>query len=82
LGGPYTQVVVSGSSFGEMAMHFIERYELMAIKLPSKFELRRFCRATNSTGVIKLGRPAADELGFASNIDVKAGTTHIHPPCH
>jgi T-complex protein 1 subunit theta len=65
------KVVVSGQSFGEMAMHFIERYGLMAIKMPSKFELRRFCRATNSTGIIKLGRPSADELGYVSSIDVK-----------
>jgi T-complex protein 1 subunit theta len=43
----------------------------MAIKMPSKFELRRFCRATNSTGIIKLGRPSADELGYVSSIDVK-----------
>jgi T-complex protein 1 subunit theta len=64
-------VVVSGQSFGEMAMHFIERYGLMAIKLPSKFELRRFCRAVNATGIIKLGRPAADELGYVSSIDVR-----------
>merc|ERR1712100_991663 len=35
-----------------MAMHFIERYNLMAIKITSKFELRRFCRATNATGVV------------------------------
>ena len=65
------KVVVSGQSFGEMAMHFIERYGLMAIKMPSKFELRRFCRATNATGIIKLGRPSADELGYVSAIDIK-----------
>ena len=65
------KVVVSGQSFGEMAMHFIERYGLMAIKMPSKFELRRFCRATNATGIIKLGRPSADELGYVSSIDVR-----------
>jgi len=65
------KVVVSGQSFGEMALHFIERYGLMAIKMPSKFELRRFCRATNAVGLIKLARPAADELGYVSQIDVK-----------
>ena len=65
------KVVVSGQSFGEMALHFIERYGLMAIKMPSKFELRRFCRATNAVGLIKLARHAADELGYVSQIDVK-----------
>ena len=32
--------------------------------MPSKFELRRFCRAVNATGIIKLGRPQADDDGF------------------
>ena len=64
------KVVVSGQSFGEMALHFIECYDLMAIKISSKFELRRFCRATNATGIIKLGRPSADELGYVSSIDL------------
>jgi len=63
-------VVVSSQTFGEMALHFIERYKMMAVKIPSKFELRRFCRAVNATGIIKLGAPTADELGFVSKIDV------------
>lgn len=38
------QVVVAGSAIGEMAMHFIEQAGLMAVRIPSKFDLRRFCR--------------------------------------
>lgn len=40
------KVVVGHQAFGEMALHFIEKHGMMAIKIPSKFELRRFCRAT------------------------------------
>jgi chaperonin GroEL (HSP60 family) len=40
------QVVAAGSAFGEMALHFIEKYKMMAVRIPSKFELRRFCRCT------------------------------------
>jgi T-complex protein 1 subunit theta len=65
------KVVVTGQSFGEMALHFIERYGMMAVKLPSKFELRRLCRATNAKGLVQLARPEADELGFASSIEVR-----------
>lgn len=65
------RVVVTGQSFGEMAMHFLEKYGIMAIKIPSKFELRRFCRATNSVALIKLDPPTADELGFASSCSVE-----------
>jgi len=35
---------VAGSAIGEMAMHFIEQAGLMAVRIPSKFDLRRFCR--------------------------------------
>jgi T-complex protein 1 subunit theta len=49
-------VIVTGGSIGEMALHFIERYKLMAIKVASKFELRRVCQATNATPLIGLVR--------------------------
>lgn len=65
------KVVVSGASFGEMAMHFIERAGLMALKIPSKFDLRRFCRATGATALVKLGKPGADELGLARRLEVR-----------
>lgn len=48
------KVVVSGGAFGEMALHFLEKYGLMAIRVPSKFELRRICRATNAVALLKL----------------------------
>lgn len=65
------KVVVSGGSIGEMAMHFIEKYSMMAIKIPSKFDLRRLCRATGATALIKIGTPTADELGFAKELRVE-----------
>ena len=65
------KVIVSGGAFGEMALHFIERYGLMALKIPSKFDLRRFCRATGATALVKLGQPGADQLGLAKKLDVR-----------
>lgn len=64
------QVVVSGGNIGEMAMHFLEKYGLLAIRIPSKFDLRRFCRATGSVALVKLQTPKADELGFAKQVCV------------
>jgi len=65
------KVVVGNGAFGEMAMHFIERYGLMAIKIPSKFELRRFCRATGAVALVKNDPPSADDLGFVKGINVE-----------
>lgn len=64
------RVVVSGSAVGEMAMHFLEKYGIMVIRIPSKFELRRFCRATGACALIKLTPPTADEIGFAKSVTV------------
>lgn len=65
------KVVVGHQAFGEMALHFIEKYGMMAIKIPSKFDLRRFCRATGATALVKLQAPQADELGYAREMTVK-----------
>ncbi|BBN13186.1 T-complex protein 1 subunit theta [Marchantia polymorpha subsp. ruderalis] len=64
-------VIVSGGPVGEMALHFCERYKIMVLKIMSKFELRRFCRSTGASSVVKLQRPSVDELGFADSISVE-----------
>jgi T-complex protein 1 subunit theta len=46
-------VIITSGSFGEMAMHFIERHKIMAIKVPSKFDLRRICKATGATPLVR-----------------------------
>eukprot|EP00898_Chlorokybus_atmophyticus_P006650 jgi/Chlat1/6987/Chrsp56S06683 len=64
-------VVVSGAGIGEMALHFLERYNMLALKITSKFELRRFCKAVNATALVKFAAPSPDELGWADTIDVQ-----------
>ncbi|QDZ23945.1 subunit theta of T-complex protein 1 [Chloropicon primus] len=64
-----TKVIISGQSIGEMAMHFIERYKMMAIKIPSKFELRRICRATGAQAIPKFIVPGKEQLGMAQKVE-------------
>lgn len=66
-----TKVVVSGSAIGEMALHFLEKYGMMVIRIPSKFELLRFCKATGSTARATFGAPQPEELGFAKELIVQ-----------
>eukprot|EP00878_Enallax_costatus_P019647 GHUV01020730.1.p1 GENE.GHUV01020730.1~~GHUV01020730.1.p1 ORF type:complete len:243 (+),score=86.92 GHUV01020730.1:910-1638(+) len=54
-----------------MAMHFVEKYGMMAIRIPSKFDMRRFCRATGAVAIVKLQAPQPDELGYAKQITVQ-----------
>ncbi|KAL3912148.1 MAG: hypothetical protein SGARI_001307 [Bacillariaceae sp.] len=60
------QVVVTGGTISDMALHFIEKYDLMALKLSSKWELRRLCQATGSTALVRLGAPTPEEMGYST----------------
>jgi T-complex protein 1 subunit theta len=64
------KVVVSGSAISDIAMHFLERYQLMVVKVPSKFQLLRVCHACGATGLVRLGAPTAEELGFCDDVTV------------
>ncbi|KAL6759806.1 chaperonin complex component [Haematococcus lacustris] len=65
------KVVASGSAIGEMAMHFLEKYGLMVLRVPSKFELLRFCKSTGATARASFGAPSPDELGFVKYLSVQ-----------
>ena len=45
------KVVVSHGSISEMAMHFLDKFGLMVLKIQSKFDLRRICGALRATAV-------------------------------
>ena len=57
------KVVVSGSAVSDMALHFCTRYNLMVVRIQSKFEMRRLCKATGSIAMPKLQvtRPPMEE---------------------
>jgi len=65
-----TKVVVSGGTISEMAMHFIERYNMMCVKINSKWELRRLCAATGANALVRLGPATPDEMGYADEVKV------------
>ncbi|PYH80821.1 chaperonin complex component, TCP-1 theta subunit [Aspergillus uvarum CBS 121591] len=67
------RVVVCGSTVGDLAMHFLNRFNILVIKILSKFELRRLCRVVGATPLARLGAPMPDEMG---SIDV-VETTEI-----
>lgn len=56
-------VIVSGGSVSEMALHFCEKYNLLVLKSTSKFELRRICNVTGAFPSARLGPLSPDEVG-------------------
>lgn len=61
------RVVIAGSTVGDLAMHYLNRYGILVIKILSKFDLRRICRVVGATPLARLGAPMPDEMG---SIDV------------
>lgn len=62
------EVVVSGGKFGNMALHYMNKYNLMAVRIPSKFDIRRLCKTVGATALSKLIPPSKEELGYSDTV--------------
>merc|ERR1711970_1655194 len=62
-------VVVAGGKFGDMALHYINKYDMMAVRLMSKWDVRRLARATGATALPRMTAPTAEEIGRAVSVD-------------
>lgn len=65
------KVIVAGGAISEIALHFIEKYGMMAIKIFSKFELRRLCRTVHATACVRLAAPTEAELGYVDEVSIQ-----------
>ncbi|EKX74315.1 chaperonin containing t-complex protein 1, theta subunit, putative [Theileria equi strain WA] len=74
--------IIANGSVSEMALHFCNKYDILVLKVTSKFELRRLCRSLGATALIKLTEPHEDDLGIVESIRVteisSKKTTVIH----
>lgn len=64
-------VVVTGGNLSDMALHFLDRSNLLCLKVGSKWELRRLCMAVNATALVRLGAPTPDEMGTCASVGVR-----------
>ncbi|KAL1914905.1 uncharacterized protein VTP21DRAFT_7821 [Calcarisporiella thermophila] len=72
------KVAVTGASVGELALHYLNRYGIMVVKVLSKFDLRRLCRVTGATALARLGAPMAEEMGFCDVVEtVEIGSDNV-----
>lgn len=63
------RVVVAGSTVGDLALHYLNRFGILVVKVLSKFELRRLCRVVGATPLARLGAPMPDEMGKVDIIE-------------
>merc|ERR1719423_588369 len=70
--------IVAGGKVGEMALHFLNKYKIMAIRLMSKFDLRRCCKAVGATPLPKMTPPTPQEIGSCDKVYIdELGDTNI-----
>ncbi|KAL6234502.1 hypothetical protein BDW75DRAFT_241012 [Aspergillus navahoensis] len=63
------RVVVAGAQVGDLALHYLNRFNILVIKILSKFELRRLCRVVGATPLARLGAPMPDEMGSVDVVE-------------
>ncbi len=58
-------VIVSGGKIGDMALHYINKYNMMAVRLNSKWDIRRLAKTTGATALPRVTAPTTEEFGLA-----------------
>jgi len=62
--------VVVGGQISDMAMHFLDKYGILVVRILSKFEIRRICKCLGATLLTRLGPPSHEEMGHADRVFV------------
>uniref|UniRef100_D3TM06 T-complex protein 1 subunit theta n=1 Tax=Glossina morsitans morsitans TaxID=37546 RepID=D3TM06_GLOMM len=65
------KVVVAGGKVGDMALHYLNKYGLVAVRLNSKFDIRRLSRAVNATVLPRITTPTQEELGQCDKVCIE-----------
>ena len=60
--------IITGGAISNMAIHYLDKYGIMAFRTLSKFELRRIARSIGATLLVRLGAPTKEEMGYADEI--------------
>eukprot|EP00188_Purpureofilum_apyrenoidigerum_P001277 Plantae.Rhodophyta-Purpureofilum_apyrenoidigerum.ctg1687.p2 GENE.Plantae.Rhodophyta-Purpureofilum_apyrenoidigerum.ctg1687~~Plantae.Rhodophyta-Purpureofilum_apyrenoidigerum.ctg1687.p2 ORF type:complete len:546 (-),score=124.97 Plantae.Rhodophyta-Purpureofilum_apyrenoidigerum.ctg1687:2384-4021(-) len=63
--------VIVSTKFGEVASHFLEKYNVMMVKCPSKNEMRRVARTCKGIALPRLIPPTPDEIGMCDSVSVE-----------
>ena len=64
-------VIISNSNFGDLALHFMEKHGMVALKIGSKFEMRRVGEAVGAKTLALFQPPTVEDLGHCDTLDVQ-----------
>lgn len=70
--------VVVGGSISDICLHYMNKYGLVVLRVPSKFELLRLGRLLNAKVIPSVDIPKVDQLGYCDTIRVEEiGSTNV-----
>ncbi|VDP11963.1 unnamed protein product [Onchocerca flexuosa] len=61
-------VVVAAGKFGDLYVHFLNKYKIMGVRLNSKFDLRRLCRTTGAQAQARICVPPRTSYGECDRV--------------
>ncbi|PVD28055.1 hypothetical protein C0Q70_10636 [Pomacea canaliculata] len=71
-------VIVTGGKVGDLAQHYCNKYKVLVVRLTSKWDLRRLCKAVGATALPKITTPRTEECGHCDNVYVdEIGETSV-----
>ncbi|XP_063304223.1 T-complex protein 1 subunit theta isoform X2 [Pelobates fuscus] len=71
-------VIVTGGKVADMALHYVNKYNLMLVRLNSKWDLRRLCKTVCATALPRLTAPTPDEMGHCNDVYLsEVGDTQV-----
>ncbi|KAB1283536.1 T-complex protein 1 subunit theta [Camelus dromedarius] len=71
-------VVVTGGKVADMALHYANKYNIMLVRLNSKWDLRRLCKTVGATALPRLTPPVLEEMGRCDSVYLsEVGDTQV-----
>lgn len=61
-------VVVAGGKIGDLATHYLNKYNMMAVRITSKWDLRRLCKTVGAVIMPKMCLPTPEEIGLCDKV--------------
>ncbi|KAF6117853.1 chaperonin containing TCP1 subunit 8 [Phyllostomus discolor] len=71
-------VIVTGGKVADMALHYANKYNIMLVRLNSKWDLRRLCKTVGATALPRLTPPVVEEMGHCDSVYLsEVGDTQV-----
>lgn len=64
--------LIISNGFSDISLYFIEKYNIMALKIQSRFDLRRIARTCGAMVLGKIRKPNLEEIGKCDFVSVRS----------